>query len=180
MRLAAFYNKGSRYRCIDFFVLSVKDDRIRIFSVTGVYSCIYFPHTPFFCITRYTAPSRDQVFWMGCCIDKLLGRRLEFRPCNLGEGGTPGSRFETERFCTMVHFQLEATASDAGPGRLSESRIRIYNKEIKHFTKLLEIWSGFSDPGSRIRIFSHLGPDPGSRGKKGTGSRCRIRNTGVF
>jgi hypothetical protein len=31
-------------------------------------------------------------------------------------------------------------------------------------------------PGSGSRIFTH----PGSRGKKGTGSRIRIRNTGHY
>jgi hypothetical protein len=38
--------------------------------------------------------------------------------------------------------------------------------------------SGIRDPGSEIRDPEKPIPDPGSRGKKGTGSRIRIRNTG--
>jgi hypothetical protein len=36
---------------------------------------------------------------------------------------------------------------------------------------------GIRDPGSGIR--KKPIPDPGSRGQKGTGSRIRIRNTGL-
>jgi hypothetical protein len=38
--------------------------------------------------------------------------------------------------------------------------------------------SGIRDPGSVIR--KKPIPDPGSRGQKGTGSRIRIRNTGLY
>jgi hypothetical protein len=51
-------------------------------------------------------------------------------------------------------------------------------KELQNFLpkdvkKLFKIWSW--DPKSGIR--KKPIPDPGSRGKKGTGSRIRIRNT---
>jgi hypothetical protein len=40
------------------------------------------------------------------------------------------------------------------------------------------LYPNFFHPGSRFRIIKELLiPDPGSRGRKGTGSRIRIRNT---
>ncbi len=53
----------------------------------------------------------------------------------------------------------------------------------KIVNKLSKIWvwdpgSGIRDPGSWIR--KKPIPDPGSRGQKGTGSRIRIRNIGIF
>jgi hypothetical protein len=69
---------------------------------------------------------------------------------------------------------------DVYPGsEFYPSGYRIRTKELKYFkpkivSKLSEIWSGFVHPGSGSggpEFFTH----PGSRGKKGTGSR--IRNT---
>jgi hypothetical protein len=39
----------------------------------------------------------------------------------------------------------------------------------------MALGSGIRDPGSGQKPI----PDPGSRGQKGTGSRIRIRNTGI-
>jgi ribosomal protein L19 len=47
----------------------------------------------------------------------------------------------------------------------------------KFVTKLSKIWVW--DPGSEIRKNLFRIPDPRSRGQKGTGSRIRIRNTGL-
>jgi hypothetical protein len=48
----------------------------------------------------------------------------------------------------------------------------------KFVTKLLKIWGW--DPGSEIRDPEKTYPGSGSRGQKGTGSRIRIRNTGII
>ncbi len=49
----------------------------------------------------------------------------------------------------------------------------IYKESQKIVIKFSKIWVW--DPGSRKKT----NPDPGSRGQKGTGSRIRIRNTGI-
>jgi len=61
-----------------------------------------------------------------------------------------------------------------------------FHKIIELFTKKIcqkalqnmVLGSGIRDPRSGIR--KKPIPDPGSRGQKGTGSRIRIRNTGLF
>jgi hypothetical protein len=47
----------------------------------------------------------------------------------------------------------------------------------KIVSKLSKIWVWY--PGSDIQDPGKSIPDPGSRGQKGTGSRIRIRNTGI-
>jgi hypothetical protein len=51
--------------------------------------------------------------------------------------------------------------------------IEVFTQKI--VTKPSKIWVW--DPGSGKNLFRN--PDPGSRGQKGTGSRIRIRNTGM-
>ncbi len=58
----------------------------------------------------------------------------------------------------------------------------IFKELLKFLPKKLspspqKYWFGIRDPRSRKNLFRI--PDPGSRGQKGTGSRIRIRNTGL-
>ncbi len=66
--------------------------------------------------------------------------------------------------------------------KIPGSRIRIRIKEFKYFNltqkivfKLSEIWGGIFIPDADLDFLSR--PDLWSRGKKGAGSRIRIRNT---
>ncbi len=61
-------------------------------------------------------------------------------------------------------------------GAIFKELTELFTQKI--VTKLSKILFGIRDPGSGKNLFRI--PDPGSRGQKGTGSRIRIRNTGVF
>ncbi len=94
------------------------------------------------------------------------------------------SRFFFISFVQIVNTRIRFFPSQIPVSmvdKIPDPHQRIYVFITQKTDKFSKIRSGalFPDPGSWIRIFSILDPDPGSRGQKRTGSRIRIRDLGL-